>query len=661
MRWRTNDCGTLMLRAAIPLAVIASLVGCGMPASAPATPPPPIAATVGPAPRPSATVTSASPGLPFARLSGHWQHYVSLNQVNSLAFDAAGELWAGTSAGVVSWDLTKDTAQRHTFGDCVSPLQECDTQNWWVHDILVVQAPPGIRTVWAATASGVRRYDGSTWRTFTQADGLPDTLAFAVAAAPDGSIWAATGSGLAVFDGEHWTAHTVMADVEGGTVWAVSVTPDGTVWASTHAAGVIRYDPHEDTWQRFSTESGLLYPNARFLTTGPDGQPWVHIGYDNVYRFDGETWQLAYTAGGGQWICDIAFGAPAILDGPLGNDLPLIATCGGFHTIGAGLVYPAGGSWRAFTTSDGLPANDLAAVAIAPGGEIAVGTDRGISVYRNGSWRVLREGPTLGTVTAAAVTPDGVAWFGFGDASFRTSGGGLASFDGVRWHFGDAGGPSPDANVRAIAVAPEGDLWIGAGCALMRHQDTGWETLAGCDTMTGNVIDIEFGANGEVWVATDLSVYRVKGTAVTTYENQMAMAIAVDAEGTLWMSRNPLADGGLRSFDGSTWITRSSPVDNIRVIAIPSADEVLVAGSGRLASFDGMHWDVTAAPVPDLSLLAVHPDGTVWAAGGYTIARRTKNSWEVVTTLGAPVRALAFPPEAGVWIATDDGVLRYIP
>ena len=103
------------------------------------------------------------------------------------------------------------------------------------------------------------------------------------------------------------------------------------------------------------------------------------------------------------------------------------------------------------------------AIAFGPGGTIAVGTDRGLSIAGEEGWHTLRAGPTLNQVMAVAVTPDGAAWFGFGDSASDAAGGGLSRFDGREWlHF------LADANAQALAVGPDGVLWAGAGCTLWR-------------------------------------------------------------------------------------------------------------------------------------------------------------------------------------------------
>ena len=62
---------------------------------------------------------------------------------------------------------------------------------------------------WFATADrGLSRYDGATWTTYTEEDGLADDIVFATVVHPNGDLWVGTVEGLSRFDGNTWTTYT---------------------------------------------------------------------------------------------------------------------------------------------------------------------------------------------------------------------------------------------------------------------------------------------------------------------------------------------------------------------------------------------------------------------------------------------------------------------
>ena len=69
--------------------------------------------------------------------------------------------------------------------------------------------------LWFATGSGVLHYNGASWKTYTVSDGLLSNNVTSVAVAPDGTLWVGTGydgegtiGGLSHFDGQTWMSTT---------------------------------------------------------------------------------------------------------------------------------------------------------------------------------------------------------------------------------------------------------------------------------------------------------------------------------------------------------------------------------------------------------------------------------------------------------------------
>jgi ligand-binding sensor domain-containing protein len=638
-----------------------SLAACGIgTATAPVPTPTPFPLMV-PSPSPRPEIGPRTQGTQFLPTVSRpetspnvdWVSYPSLNGVRSLAFAPDGSLWAGTESGAVLWDLATDTHVRYSTADGLASDDVTD----------LAFAPDG--TLWVAARGGVGHFDGTLWTAYTEADGLISNIVYAVTTAPDGSVWVGTQGGAGHFDGSTWTAYTVADGLAGNVVWYVATDPDGDVWFSTHAGGVSRYDPGRDTWTTYGAADGLPLPNARFLTIAPDGAPWLHVGYDHVYRFDGRTWRLAYEAGGGQWVCDVAFDA---------GGSPWIATCGGFHAHGAGLAHLDGTTWTYVTTADGLVGDDVSAVAVAPDGTIAAGTSHGLSVYQAGRWRTLRTGPTLNRATSVAVTPDGAAWFGFGDDSLPTPGGGLSRFDGRDWQYFLDG-----AEVGALAVAPDSSLWAGAGCTVQRFDAVAWETVARCgDLPAGNVRDVVFTPDGAAWVATGHGLARFDGQSWTVHD-KLVNSLVLAPDGVIWANGWEGLQGSqyVARFDGASWTTFKSADSypgGFSVGAVTSDGRVWgVTSERRLASFDGRSWTdgqswrfydtADGLPSDQIVDLVVAPDDALWAITDGGAACLDGTVWESIQLdpgLGT-INAMAFAPDGSIWLGTSTGVAHLRP
>jgi ligand-binding sensor domain-containing protein len=585
-----------------------------------------------------------------------WTRYPSLNNIRSLEFAPDGSLWAGTDSGLVHWDLDTNT---HDHYDVADGLASDD-----ITDLAL--ASDG--TLWIAAKGGVTRFDGEDRVIYREADGLTSNIAYAITVAPDNSVWVGTQDGASHFNGTAWNRVSVADSLANDVVWYVAVAPNGDVWFSTHTAGVVRHRPADDTWVTYGAGDGLPVPNARFLAIGPDGAPWLHVGYHHVYRFDGTRWQLAHEVGGGRWVCDIVFDARA---------LPWIATCGGYHTYGAGLAHPDGPTWNYVTTRHGLLDDDVTAVAARSDGVIAAGSDRGLNVFQAGSWRALRAGPTLNQITAVAITQDGAAWFGFGDDAFHAAQGGVSRFHGQNWqYFGGRTDFTISNNVRALSVAPDGALWAGAGCGVARlaspagigEIEQRWQVVATCKELHGNVHGIAFAPNGDAWIATDFNLYHLSGRESEANDISMPTAVAVAPDGTIWVAHSPLAGGRLSILDGHNWITRTEKlpmVGPVTALAV-TGDGTMWAGArqGGLARFDGESWQEHTASDGLLSNrvvdLVVSPDDVPWAITDRGLAYFEEDGWTNVRSghAGIAMNTLAIGLDHTIWIGTSRGALR---
>jgi len=643
----------------VPFLILVLIGGCAAPAASPqdsddglndgtmATPtfpPTPSALAIpGPSPSPTAdgegSVTSPTP-IPVG--SGGETLSLGLNQVEGVTFSGADVLWAATMGGAVRWDLAAGAHVQYTAADGLASSRVTD----------VAEAPDG--SLWFATLGGVSRFHEGAWTSYTEADGLVDDGVQSIAVTDEGIVWAGTTEGVSRFDGASWTTY-----LPGDRAWDIAVAPDGAIWFATDAAGLRRYTPDDDTWETYTTGDDQFAPGVKTAAVDPEGNVWSYLGYDQVTRFDGQDWEPVYDA---PWACDVAFES---------DGTPWIATCNAYRTYGVGLVTPADGSWRQVTREQGVASDSVQAVAVGPGGQIAAGTNRGLSVYRDGVWQTLRDGPALNRITTVAVTPDGAAWFGFGDTSFPSPGGGVSRFDGEAWElFDQSTGLAVNDNVILLAVDPDGRLWAGAGCELGYRADGAWHRAAGCDDFSreapaGNVIDVAFEPGGAVWVATGFGVHRFDGEAWRSWGDLLPTSIAVTAKGTVLIRQSSLGEGGLWSYGDDGWQRVPGHAACVREMVVDGAGTVWGApceGEGLLQRVDGAWEAVTPAdgvPAGQVADVAVSTSGEVFVAAEGGIGRLGPDGWVGHgRTWAGDVREMAVAPDGSVWLATSYGAVH---
>lgn len=610
-------------------------------------------------PVPTATwLTAATVPIPGASPveDARWQMYPSYNTVRGLAFAPDGALWAAIAGGVVRWDLRDDTPTYY-------PLPGDPPANQ-THQIAITEE--GI--VWVATLQGVARLDSAragaadAWRVYTVDDGLPSNAAYALTLTAD-AVWTGTQRGPARMetDASQWSIHRAMQGIKSAGIAAIAGGEGGTLWATTYGSGVIRYDPESDTWA--TVNETLPQPaNARTLAVAPDGAPWVHVGYDNVYRFDGTTWQMGYEATPGRWVCDIAFGAEL---------MPYIATCDGYQTYGTGLAYWEGTQWSYVTTEDGLVSNALTAVALAPDGTLAVGSDEGISVRQDGHWRTLRHGPARQSITTLAVAPDGGVWLGFGTRDLSPEEGGVTRLapDG-QWQYFDESAFPEGGNVQTLSIAPSGDVWAGTGCGIARlseccDAESRWQTVVPCDgRILGDIHAIAFARDGSAWVASDYNVYQIVGEDLIPHADKLPSALAVAKDGRVWLGHITADGGDVSVFDGQTWAPQpSTSLSTIRALGIADDGSVWVSGRAGVLRLDGGQW-ISQATTPDeeavINTLFTAPDGQMWGITSHSLVFWENNAMRTITPpYTITLHSGAFAADGSLWLGTDFGVIRF--
>ncbi len=223
--------------------------------------------------------------FPMHGLADYW--------VYSFAWQPDGTQWIGTWAGANSLD--PETGEMETY---VTELI-----NEWVYGIAVDSKS----RVWFGTEGGITRYDGSSWKSWTHADGLgaddPDkkpfsrntglgtrsrhdlgvlsggeatynpNYVFAVLIDPQDRLWAGTwGGGLAQFDGEHWTNYTAKDGLAGDIVYSLAQAPSGVLWVGTNR-GLSRFDGRH--WTTYGPHDGLADLNVYAVAIAPNGEIWA--------------------------------------------------------------------------------------------------------------------------------------------------------------------------------------------------------------------------------------------------------------------------------------------------------------------------------------------------------------------------------------------------
>lgn len=245
--------------------------------------------------------------LPNERLAG--------NQVRDLAQDLAGSIWVVTEAGIQQLNPAEGTPGQ-LFTVESSGLTGVESE--------VLHSAPKTG-IWLG-ALGASYFNGSTWQSYTSADGLAGSLVQAIATDNQGRTWFGTEFGLSIWNGSAFFNLNRENGLPSDNISAL-LADGATMWIGTSGGGLLRFEknqirlfnaekvglPSDSVTALVQTGAGELLVGttrglARFaeetatpilelsdkvitaLALTPDGQIWAGTRDDGLFYFDGQRW-----------------------------------------------------------------------------------------------------------------------------------------------------------------------------------------------------------------------------------------------------------------------------------------------------------------------------------------------------------------------------------
>src|SRR5262245_46678873 len=150
----------------------------------------------------------------------------------------------------------------------------------------------------AFALDGHRRITQYAQTHFAAHDGMPHSLATAVAQTGDGYLWTTSQEGLSRFDGASFTTydHRQTEGIPVNQFMALAVDPrDGTLWAGTRNRGVIHVVGGAFRTVAWELGAHEQQQQVRVLEFDPAGELWIGTRDRGVVRLHDGDFALALT------------------------------------------------------------------------------------------------------------------------------------------------------------------------------------------------------------------------------------------------------------------------------------------------------------------------------------------------------------------------------
>lgn len=349
---------------------------------------------------------------------------------NRLALSADGQLLIPTSIGLIEVD---DLHARFVPTDLPDDARSIKAA--WVDRE---------GSLWLTSLGLHRELGRGLWRTVSTADGLPVNNVWSITGLADGRVAIGTDGGVAIFGGaspESLPVPSVSSLVE---------QPAGVLWIAT-TTKIVRHELTTGRELELGLDAGLPDKRISVLATDAGGTLWVGYSSGGLYR--------ASTRGPPRFeAVAMPGGEGATISGIVARgDRLWVTSSRGLHVLD-------GGSWRRFTTADGLRDDGLMFLAARRNGEICVTylAPYGLTCLRYAGGKVdhvrhLDTAKGLSSPVPYFLAEDNAGRLWVGGAQGVT----IFEDDTVDYFTRAGGAPGDDCNANAIWVAPTGEVWIG--------------------------------------------------------------------------------------------------------------------------------------------------------------------------------------------------------
>lgn len=229
--------------------------------------------------------------------------------------------------------------------------------------------------------SGVGVYTKQAWVNCNHTAGITNQNINNIKIDKTNKIWVATdGAGVSVFDGTHWHTYTTQDGLPSDATFSLTIDDNNKVRVAT-LAGVASFDEKAWSVTYSASNTALFHNNVHAITFDHAGNIWVGHINDGVSQYDNVSGKWAYHTTkqgglGGNQIRDIVV-RKADANSPESV---------WFATADGGVSKFERGTWTVYQVKDGLPSNEVHALAIDKYNRVWAATLAGVAYLEGSSW-----------------------------------------------------------------------------------------------------------------------------------------------------------------------------------------------------------------------------------------------------------------------------------
>ncbi len=223
-----------------------------------------------------------------------------LGNDNIIAIHAAanGDIWFGHEGGMGTASAIMSRLRGSTWTTYTNNMPDGSSIS-----LVMTIGDDRQGAIWLGTMGWVYRFDGSTWRQYTTADGQALSDVLRIVRDGQGRMWfqSMMTQGLSVFDGIKWITYNVANGFPANGIDSLFVDSLGRVWVGLGMGGAVN-DPNRPylamhdgaSWHYYGSAetNGHVSCTVNGAAQAPDGSLWFRV-CGNLVSYDGSSWSTA--------------------------------------------------------------------------------------------------------------------------------------------------------------------------------------------------------------------------------------------------------------------------------------------------------------------------------------------------------------------------------
>ncbi|MES2284166.1 MAG: two-component regulator propeller domain-containing protein [Bacteroidota bacterium] len=429
--------------------------------------------------------------------------------------------------------------------------------------------------MWFGTnGGGINKYDGNSYESITDKDGLADNVVYCITKDKKGRILIGTNNGLSVFDGIRFKNYTTKNGLSHDRIYTIFCGTDGKILLGT-GKGISFFT--DTVCSTFNIDESLN--NATVFNIFEDSKQnlWISTLGNGAFRFDGKALKNFTTRDGfhNNFVYSILEYGDNIywfltneglyeLKGkeikrinPLGLAKD-VTYCSYFRDRGnniwiasnSGLLKYDGKNFQLFTQKNGLISNNIWKIFQDREGNLwFASNENGISKLASERFFMytVNDGLAYNAIDRIYQSKDNRYWIG--------SRKGLCIYDGKTFRNFNSKDWDGNNEVTAITEGKAGNYLIGTSFGVLIYNGKKFTRIESSDktSMLNYILDIFIDKKGEIWLGTKGGLAKIKDGRIKEFDiagisKKFIYKVHEDASGDYWFA----TEDGIYKFDGAT-------------------------------------------------------------------------------------------------------------